>query len=189
MQFPQLLCKTPNTRACVLEEDRFGQIEAPITCRGSNLPDPMIRVRTPRRRVRQAAKREGESSCRGCERYRSCVLGGYLAWLAKVMKDQCIHLLCTMLCRVVPCSGIPLAYLEGSAVQPFSGGWHGGARVVRTHLGRCQKADGFQYHFCRRAAACLFPFASQSLSNRTSSGSVTTVFRRVLLQFCLDQTR
>ena len=123
------------------------------------------------------------------ERCRCCVLGGYLAWRASVMKDQCIHLLCTMLCRVVPCSGIPLAYLEGSAVQPFSGGWHRGARVVRTHLGRCQKADGFQYHFCRRAAACLFPFASQSLSNRTSSGSVTTVFRSISILFGPNQVK
>ena len=134
----------------------------------SNLPDPVIRVRTLRRGVRP--RERGESSCRGCERSRCCVLGGYLACLANVMKDQCIHLLCTMLCRVVPCSGIPLAYLEGSALQPFSGGWHPGPRVVRTHLARCQKAHGFQYHFCRRAAACLFAFASQSLSTRTSSG-------------------
>ena len=57
------------------------------------------------------------------ERCRCCVLGGYLAWRASVMKDQCIHLLCTMLCRVVPCRAgcwHTMAYLEGSAVQPFS---------------------------------------------------------------------
>ena len=116
----------------------------------------MIRVRT-LRVVRSPAKREGESSCRGCERCRSCVLGGYLAWLAKVMKDQCIHLLCTMLCHVVPCSGIYLWHTsrDQQCRHLAVTGIHGWSKP--TFGGGARKPPAFN-HFCRRAAVCLFAF-------------------------------
>ena len=95
------------------------RIEVPIIRRHLHLSDPMIRVRWTR----------GESQERGRvlvvgRRCQCCVSSAYLAWLAKVMKDQCIHLLCTLQCRSTVPSWLAgwLAYLEGSAEQPFSAG-------------------------------------------------------------------
>ena len=89
-------------------------------------------------------------------RCQCCVSSAYLAWLAKVMKDQCIHLLCTLQCAA-PCLAGWLAYLEGSAEQPFSAGSVlASARVVPDQRGAGEESlrHSFQYHFSWRVGAC-----------------------------------
>ena len=123
-------------------------IEVPIIRRHLHLSDPMIRVR----RTRGESQERGRVLVVG-RRCQCCVSSAYLAWLAKVMKDQCIHLLCTLQCAA-----------------PCLAGWHTLKDQQSNHLAlaRCRLRHGwsqtrevleslrhsFQYHFSWRVGAC-----------------------------------
>ena len=105
-------------------------------------------------------------------RCQCCVSSAYLAWLAKVMKDQCIHLLCTLQCH--------------STVPSWLAGWHTLKDQQSNHLAlaRCWLRHGWSQTrevLERRALdtafnttqlesgslPCLLAFKSQSLSLAT----------------------
>ena len=105
-------------------------------------------------------------------RCQCCVSSAYLAWLAKVMKDQCIHLLCTLQCH--------------STLPSWLAGWHTLKDQQSNHLAlaRCRLRHGwsqtrevleslrhsFQYHLESRSLPCLLAFKYQSLSLATRLG-------------------